>query len=55
MIKRKIVETTEKFDEEGRLIEKVTREEHIDDDAPDKSKWIYRPEWTPWWQHEPMC
>ena len=32
MIKTKIVETTEKYDENGKLIEKITREETSEDD-----------------------
>lgn len=32
MIKTKIVETTEKYDENGKLIEKITREETTEDD-----------------------
>lgn len=32
MVKTKIVETTEKFDENGRLVEKVVREETSEDD-----------------------
>lgn len=32
MIKTKVVETTEKYDSEGRLVEKVTREETSEDD-----------------------
>lgn len=32
MIKTKIIETTEKYDENGTLIEKITREETTEDD-----------------------
>lgn len=32
MIKTKIIETTEKYDENGKLIEKITREETTEDD-----------------------
>lgn len=32
MIKTKIVETTEKYDENGKLVEKITREETTEDD-----------------------
>lgn len=33
MIKTKIVETTEKYDENGRLIEKIIREKTSEDDT----------------------
>ena len=32
MIKTKIVETTEKYDKDGNLVEKITREETTEDD-----------------------
>ena len=32
MIKTKIVETTEKYDKDGKLVEKITREETTEDD-----------------------
>ena len=32
MIKTKIIETTEKYDKDGKLVEKVTREETSEDD-----------------------
>lgn len=32
MIKTKIIETTEKYDSNGKLIEKITREETTEDD-----------------------
>ena len=41
MVKTKIVETTEKFDENGKLVEKITREETTDDDM------VYYPSSTP--------
>ncbi len=31
MVKTKIIETTEKYDKEGKLIEKITREETSED------------------------
>lgn len=43
MIKTKIVETTEKYDENGKLIEKITREETTEDDEtrfPITTPWI---------------
>lgn len=33
MVKTKIVETTEKYDKDGKLVEKVTREETTEDDS----------------------
>lgn len=33
MVKTKIVETIEKYDENGKLVEKITREETTDDDT----------------------
>lgn len=33
MVKTKIVETTEKYDENGKLVEKITREETSEDDT----------------------
>lgn len=32
MVKTKIIETTEKYDKDGKLIEKITREETSEDD-----------------------
>lgn len=32
MVKTKIIETTEKYDKDGKLVEKVTREETSEDD-----------------------
>jgi len=32
MVKTKIIETTEKYDKDGKLIEKITREENTEDD-----------------------
>ncbi len=31
MVKTKIIETTEKYDKDGKLVEKITREETIED------------------------
>ncbi len=47
MIKTKIIETTEKYDKDGKLVEKITREETTEDDEtkqintimPLSSKW----------------
>ena len=33
MVKTKIVETTEKYDKDGKLVEKITREEITEDDT----------------------
>ncbi len=33
MVKTKIIETTEKYDKDGKLVEKVTREETAEDDT----------------------
>lgn len=33
MVKTKITETTEKYDENGKLVEKITREETSEDDT----------------------
>lgn len=33
MVKTKIIETTEKYDKDGKLVEKITREEEIEDDT----------------------
>lgn len=41
MVKTKIVETTEKYDENGRLVEKITREETSEDNE------VYCPSYTP--------
>lgn len=41
MVKTKIVETTEKYDKDGKLVEKVTREETTEDDT------VYTPS-IPW-------
>ncbi len=32
MVRTKIVETTERFDKDGKLVEKTTREENTEDD-----------------------
>lgn len=62
MIKTKIVETTEKFDKEGKITERIVREEFTDDDTgytqrTDKIRpeWVYHPDWIPWWQHQSLC
>lgn len=49
MIKTKIVETTEKYDENGKLVERVVREEETEDDetrypvsvSPEKNTYSY--------------
>lgn len=33
MVKTKITETTEKYDKDGKLVEKITREEESEDDT----------------------
>ena len=33
MIKTKIIETTEKYDKDGKLVEKVTKEETLEDET----------------------
>lgn len=33
MVKTKIIETTEKYDKDGKLVEKITREENSEDDT----------------------
>lgn len=46
MVKTKIVETTEKYDDNGKLVEKVTREETREDDTVCSPQYIphqYRP------------
>lgn len=40
MIKTKIIETTEKYDKDGNIIEKVTREETSEDDGIEGHKFI---------------
>lgn len=37
MVKTKIIETTEKYDKDGKLVEKITREETSEDGAVCKS------------------
>lgn len=41
MIKTKIIETTEKYDKDGKLVEKITREETSEDDTIYESGLIY--------------
>lgn len=46
MVKTKIIETTETYDEEGRLTEKITREETTEDDTkyyPDYTTPVIKP------------
>ncbi len=33
MVKTKVIEITEKYDKDGKLVEKVTREENTEDDT----------------------
>lgn len=59
MVKTTIKETTEKFDKDGNLIEKVTREESSEDDS-DYSPTYAPPNYEPWqpikWNlGEPYC
>lgn len=59
MIKRTVKETTEKFDKDGKLIERITREETETDDEtrypvyPDIPKDYQMPTFVP--PYEPTC
>lgn len=44
MVKTKIIETTEKYDKDGKLVEKITREETSEDD--EKGVWRAAPPWV---------
>lgn len=44
MVKTKIIETTEKYDKDGKLVEKITREETSKDDTVYESGAIYYPQ-----------
>ena len=44
MFKTKIIETTEKYDKEGKLVEKITREETSEDD--EKGVWRTASPWA---------
>lgn len=44
MIKTKMIETTEKYDKDGKLVEKITREETSEDDTVYESGAIYYPQ-----------
>lgn len=44
MVKTKIIETTEKYDKDGKLVEKITREETSEDDTVYESGAIYYPQ-----------
>lgn len=44
MVKTKIVETTEKFDKDGNVVEKITREETTEDDTDYTPVQCYMPE-----------
>lgn len=44
MIKTKIIETTEKYDKDGKLVEKITREETSEDD--EKRVWRATSPWA---------
>lgn len=59
MIKTKIVETTEKYDKDGKLVEKITREETTEDDetrfpATPLPYEPYNPNHV-WYKNEPCC
>ena len=59
MIKTKIVETTEKYDKDGNLVEKITREETTEDDETryPVTQLPYEP-YNPnpvWYKNEPCC
>lgn len=59
MVKTKIVETTENYDEAGRLVEKITREETTEDDTKYYPSYNTSP--VIWkqrdnlWKAEPCC
>ena len=60
MIKTHIVETTEKYNTEGKLIEKITREETTEDDETrypvTTTPYVYHPIGTnPFLGTEPTC
>lgn len=44
MVKTKIIETTEKYDKDGNLVEKITREKTSEDDTVYESGAIYYPQ-----------
>lgn len=44
MVKTKIIEITEKYDKDGKLVEKITREETSEDDTVYESGSIYYPQ-----------
>lgn len=44
MVKTKIIETTEKYDKDGKFVEKITREETSEDDTVYESGAIYYPQ-----------
>lgn len=44
MVKTKIVETTEKFDKDGNVVEKIMREETTEDDTDYTPVQCYMPE-----------
>lgn len=44
MVKTKIIETTEKYDKDGKLVERITREETSEDDTVYESGSIIYPQ-----------
>ena len=54
MVKTTIKEVTEKFDKNGTLIERLTREEFIEDDEKGLEYISTNPISTPWYE-EPYC
>lgn len=52
MIKTKITEITEKYNDNGKLVEKITREEITEDDTKYMRGTSYNPETIPkdWWK-----
>ena len=59
MVKTKIVETTEKYDKDGKLVERITREETTEDDETrfPMTHLPYEP-YNPnqiWYKSEPYC
>ena len=56
MIKRKVIETTEKFDENEKLIERIVREETEEDDTDYQPIRYDNPlHKNNWWEIMPTC
>lgn len=55
MVKIKIIETTEKFDKDGNLVERITREESSEDNT-EYNPTYSRPSFSPLWGSSgPIC